>query len=168
MGVRLGQPAQVASKERGTSMEQGTVTVFVAGLGSVTTLGALFLGHSLSRSSQREQWMRDRRQEEFQELLGALAASMYAEVEAMYQSELTPEEREEKRRKTADFFRVVQTRIFTFADVKCLDLQREWLAAVNAHLMSRPHDLETFEKTYQTLTQRLVDAATPQRAKKQL
>jgi hypothetical protein len=86
----------------------------------------------------------------------------------MYQSELTPEEREEKRRKTADFFRVIQTRIFTFADVIRLDLQREWLAAVNAHLMSRPHDLETFEKTYQTLTQRLVDAATPQRAKKQL
>jgi hypothetical protein len=168
MGVRLGQPAQVASKERGDSMEQGTVTVFVAGLGSVTTLGALFLGHFLSRSSQREQWMRDRRQEEFQELLGALAASMYAEVEAMYQSELTPEDREEKRRKTADFFRVVQTRIFTFADVIRLDLQREWLAAVNAHLMSRPHDLETFEKTYQTLTQRLVDAATAQRAKKQL
>ena len=112
--------------------------------------------------------MRDRRQEEFQELLGALAASMYAEVEAMYQSELTPEEREEKRRKTADFFRVIQTRIFTFTDVKRLDLKREWLAAVNAHLTGRPHDLETFEKTYQTLTQRLVDAATPQRAKKQL
>jgi hypothetical protein len=93
---------------------------------------------------------------------------MYAEVDAMYQSELTPEEREEKRHKTADFFRVVQTRIFTFADVKRLDLQREWIAAVNAHLMSRPHDFGTFEKTYQTLTQRLVDAATAQRGKKQL
>ena len=149
-------------------MEQGTVTVFVAGLGSVTTLGALFLGQFLSRSSQREQWMRDRRHEEFKELLEALVASMHAEVEATYQSELTPEEREEKRRKTADFFRVIQTRIFTFADVKRLDLKREWLAAVNAHLTSRPYDLGAFEKTYQTLTQRLVDAATAHRAKKQL
>ena len=84
------------------------------------------------------------------------------------ESELTPEEREDKRRKTADFFQVVQTRIFTFTDVKRLDLKREWLAAVNAHLTSRPHDLETFEKTYQELTQRLVDAATAQRAKKKL
>jgi hypothetical protein len=149
-------------------MEQGTVTAFVAGLGSVTTLGALFLGHFLSRSSQREQWMRDRRHEEFQELLGSLAASMHAEVEAIYQSELTSEERKDKTLKTADFFQIVQTRIFTFTDVKRLDLKREWLAAVNAHLTSRPHDLGTFEKAYQELTQRLVDAAIAQRTKKKL
>jgi hypothetical protein len=108
--------------------------------------------------------MLDRRHQEFQELLGALAASMHAEVEAMYQSELTSEELKDKTRRTADFFQIVQTRIFTFTDVKRLDLKREWLAAVNAHLTSRPHDLETFEKTYQTLTQRLVNAATAQRA----
>jgi len=112
--------------------------------------------------------MRDRRHEEFQELLGTLAASMHAEVEAMYQSELTPGEQKDKRRKTADFFQVVQTRIFTFTDVKRLDLKREWLAAVNAHLTSRPHDLGTFEKTYEELTQKLVDAATAHTAKKKL
>ena len=149
-------------------MEQETVTIVVASLGAVTTLGGIIFGHFLSRSSQREQWMLDRRHEEFQELLGALAASMHAEVEAMYQSELTPEERKDKTRRTADFFQNVQTRIFTFTDVKRLDLKREWLAAVNAHLASRPHDLETFEKAYQTLTRGLVDAATVQRAKKQL
>ena len=112
--------------------------------------------------------MRDRRHEEFQELLGALSASMHAEVEAMYQGELTTEERRHKTRKTADFFQIVQTRIFTFTDVKRLDLKREWLAAVNAHLTSRPHDLGTFEKTYEELTQRLVDAATAHRAKNKL
>jgi hypothetical protein len=145
-------------------MEQETVTIVVASLGAVTTLGGIVFGHFLSRSSQREQWMLDRRHQEFQELLGALAASMHAEVEAMYQSELTSEELKDKTRRTADFFQIVQTRIFTFTDVKRLDLKREWLAAVNAHLTSRPHDLETFEKTYQTLTQRLVNAATAQRA----
>ncbi len=92
---------------------------------------------------------------------------MHAEVEAMYQSELTPEERKDKTRKTADFFQIAQTRIFTFSDVKRLDLKREWLRAVNAHLTSRPHDLETFEKTYETLIQKLVDAATAQKIKKQ-
>ena len=148
-------------------MEQETVTVVVAGLGIVGTLFGSVVGHFLSRSSQREQWMRDRMHEEFQELLRALAASMHAEVEAMYQSELTPEERKGKTRKTADFFQIVQTRIFTFTDVKRLDLKREWLVAVNAHLTSSPHDLETFEKTYQELTQKLVDAATTQKAKKQ-
>jgi hypothetical protein len=149
-------------------MGQGTVTVVVASLGIIGTLCGIVVGHLLSRSSQREQWMRDRRHEEFQELLGTLAASMHAEVEAMYQSELTPEEQKDKRRKTADFFQVVQTRIFTFTDVKRLDLKREWLAAVNAHLTSRPHDLGTFEKTYEELTQKLVDAATAHRAKKKL
>lgn len=162
------QKSEVASKEGDLSMEQETVTVVVAGIGIVGTLCGSVVGHFLSRSSQREQWMRDRRHQEFQELLGALAASMHAEVEAMYQSELTPEERKDKTRKTADFFQIVQTRIFAFTDVKRLDLKREWLAAVNAHLTSRPHDLEAFEKTYQTLTQRLVDAATAQRAEKQL
>lgn len=142
--------------------------VVVASLGIVGTLCGIVVGHLLSRSSQREQWMRDRRHEEFQELLGALAASMHAEVEAMYQSELTPEERKERTRKTADFFQIVQTRIFTFAEVKSLDLKREWLAAVNAHQTSRPHDLETFERTYQALMQRLVSAATAHRAKKNL
>jgi hypothetical protein len=149
-------------------MGQETLTVVVASLGIIGTLCGIVFGHFLSRSSQREQWMLDRRHEEFQELLGALAASMHAEVEAMYQSELTPEERKDKTRRTADFFQIVQTRIFTFTDVKRLDLKREWLAAVNAHLASRPHDLETFEKGYQTLTRGLVDAATVQRAKKQL
>ena len=112
--------------------------------------------------------MRDRRHEEFQELLRALSTSMHAEVEAIYKGELTPEERRDKARKTADFFQIVQTRIFTFSDVKRLDLERKWLAAVNAHLTSRPHDLEAFENTYQELTRRLADAATAQRAKKRL
>ncbi len=84
----------------------------------------------------------------------------------MYQSELTPGERKDKTRRTADFFRIVQTRIFTFADVKRLHLEREWLVAVNAYLTSRPHDLETFKKTYETLAQKLVDAAIAQKVKK--
>lgn len=107
--------------------------------------------------------MRDRRHEEFQELLGALAASMHAEVEATYRSDLTPEEQKDKKLRTADFFQIVQTRIFTSTDVKRLDLKREWLAAVNAHLTIKPHDLQTFEKTYETLTKKLVDAATAQK-----
>ena len=154
----------LASKGRDTTMEQETVTVVVASLGIIGTLCGIVIGHFLSRSSQMEEWMRDRRHEEFRELLGSLAASMRAEVEAaMYQSELTPEERKDKTRRTADFFRIAQTRIFTFTDVKRLDLKREWLAAVNAHRTSRPNDLETFEKTYDTLTQKLVDAATAQK-----
>jgi len=145
-------------------MGQGTVTVVVASLSIIGTLCGSVVGHFLSRSSQREQWMLDRRREEFQELLGALAASMYAEVDAACKSELNPEERKDKTRRTADFFQIVQTRIFTFTDVKRLDLKREWLAAVNAHRTSRPYDLGTFEKTYEELTQRLVDAAAAHRA----
>jgi phage gpG-like protein len=80
-------------------MEQATATVVVASLGIAGTLCSSFVGHFLSRSSQREQWMRDRRHEEFQELLRSLAASMHAEVEALYQSELTPEERKDKSAK---------------------------------------------------------------------
>jgi hypothetical protein len=149
-------------------MGQETVTVVVASPGIIGTLCGIVFGHFLSRSSQREQWMRDRRHEEFKELLDALVASMHAEVESTYQGDLTPEERYSETRATADFFRVVQTRIFTFTDVKRLDLKREWLAAVNAHRTSRPLDLGTFEKTYQELTQRLVDAATAHKAKKKL
>ncbi len=114
-------------------MEQGTVTVVVASLGIFGTLCGNFGGLFLSRSWQREQWMRDRRNEEFRELLEALTASMLAENEAMCKTELTAKEREDRRSKTADFFQVVDTRIFTFADVKRLDLKCKWQCPQNDH-----------------------------------
>ncbi len=87
---------------------------------------------------------------------------MYAEVDATYQ-DLTPEEQKDKKRKTVEFFQTVRTRIFTSTDVKRLDLKREWLAAVNTYLRNKPHDLQTFENTYEALAQKLVDAATAQK-----
>ena len=160
-------PREVVSREREGAMEQETVTVVVAVLGIVGTLGGTFLGHFLSRSWQREEWIRDRRYEEFQELLRSLAASMHAEVEAMYASKLPPGERKGKTHETADFFRIVQTRIFTFADVKRLGLEGAWLVSVNA-FYTRPDALETLRETYEELTQGLVEAATTERTKKNI
>jgi hypothetical protein len=152
------------ARERGASMGQGMVTVFAVILGIIGTLCGSVVQNFLSRSTQREQWMRDRRLEEFRELLVSLTASMYAEVEAMYKTELLPKEREDKERKTADFFQVVQTRIFTFTDVRRLDLQGKWLTAVNAYRTSNSHDIKTLENEYKTLSKKLVDAAITPRA----
>jgi hypothetical protein len=149
-----------------TLIEQETITIVVASLGTVGTLGGIAVGNFLSRSSQMEQWMRDRRYEEFKELLGGLAEAMFAEVEITYQSEkFTAEELRAKSLRCANFFMIVQTRIFTFRDVQKLGLKREWLAAVNHHRAGRPHDLGVFEKKYQLLVERLVDAATSPKAK---
>jgi hypothetical protein len=57
-------------------MDQQTVSLIVAGLGIGGTLGGIVVGHILSRSAQRKQWVLDRRHEEFQELIRAFDTSM--------------------------------------------------------------------------------------------
>jgi hypothetical protein len=145
-------------------MDQQTVTLIVAGLGIAGTLGGIVVGHILSRSAQREQWVVDRRHEEFQELIKTLDASILSEVTSNDDSmELTPVERRDKARRTSDFFQVLRTRIFTVGDIKRLDIDREWRVAVALYYKNR--DKKLLENTYLALMQKLVQAATVPRVK---
>jgi hypothetical protein len=135
------------------------VTLYLALWGAIGPLVGILVGHLLSRSSQRRQWVLDRRHEEFQELIKGFDASMLSEATHWDSSmELTPEERRDKARKTSDFFEIVRTRIFTVADIKQLDLEREWRIAVA--LFRQNSDGRIFERTYSTLMEKLVHVAT--------
>lgn len=145
-------------------MQQETVTLIVAGMGIGGTLGGILVGHLLSRSAQRAQWVLDRRNEEFQELIRAFDASILSEVTSNdWSMELTPAERRDKARRTSDFFQVVRTRIFTVDDIKQLNLEREWRTAVA--LYQKNNDQKAFESAYLSLMQKLVQSATNPKVK---
>ncbi|HEV2484887.1 MAG TPA: hypothetical protein VGT08_05090 [Terracidiphilus sp.] len=54
-------------------MQQETVTLIVAGLGIGGTLAGIVVGHFLTRSWQREQWLLDCRKQEFKEVASAIS-----------------------------------------------------------------------------------------------
>lgn len=54
-------------------MQQENVTLIVAALGIVGTLGGIIVGHFLTRSWQREQWLLDCRKQEFKEVASAMS-----------------------------------------------------------------------------------------------
>lgn len=55
-------------------MQQSTVTLIVAGIGILGTLGGIVVGHLLTRSWQRKQWLLDCRKQEFKEVVTAMSA----------------------------------------------------------------------------------------------
>jgi len=56
-------------------MQQETVTLVVASLGIGGTLGGIVVGHLLTRSWQRKQWVLDCRKEEFREVVLAISSA---------------------------------------------------------------------------------------------
>jgi hypothetical protein len=135
------------------------INIYLALWGSIGPLVGIWIGHLLTRSWQRRQWVMDRRHQEFQELVAALDASFLAEATRSDSSmELTPEERRDKARRTSDLFQVVRTRIFVAGDMKKLDLERDWRIAVG--LYRKESDGPLFEEAYSELSAKLVELAT--------
>ena len=142
-------------------MQQETVTLVVAGMGIVGTLGGSVVGHLLSRSTQREQWERDCRKEEFRELLRALSDhfTILREFERLTYHQ-TPEEREKLTDAEANFFRIVHSRIYIADDVDQLNIKNRWIDAVKRY-RAQPDkpDLQTFDKAYYEVNDAIVKAA---------
>jgi hypothetical protein len=141
-------------------MQQETVTLVVAGMGIVGTLGGSVVGHLFSRSEQQENWLRDCRKEEFRELLHALSDhfTILREFERLAYHQ-APEEREKLTDAEANFFRVLHSRIYTADDVKRLNIKK-WIDAVKGYCAQpdRP-DIQTFDKAYYEVNDAIVNAA---------
>jgi hypothetical protein len=72
-------------------MEQTTVTLIVGGLGIFGTLAGVVSGHFLSRSWQREQWLLDKRREEYRELINLIAGAYTTFIHILEESSLGKE-----------------------------------------------------------------------------
>jgi hypothetical protein len=53
-------------------VQQETITFVVAGLGILSTVGGIVISHFLTRSNQHQQWLRDRRLDEYKTVLAAV------------------------------------------------------------------------------------------------
>jgi hypothetical protein len=109
-------------------MQQETVTLLVAGLGIGGTLGGIVVGHVLTRSWQRKQWILDSRKEEFRELLAATAKSMDAHIR-FWHPEQSHDEPGQLIEAVAESFRVFHDRVFIVDEIQQLELEEIWVKA---------------------------------------
>jgi hypothetical protein len=113
-------------------MQQETVTLIVAGLGIVGTLSSGPMTQYVARHSQHEQWERDKRTEEFRELLDALTVAYLdaCETARIAIIEAAPDDIDngEFEPSAADMtaYRLLRNRLFTAIDLEAEDVTRRW------------------------------------------
>src|ERR1039458_4104042 len=56
-------------------MQQSTISLIVAGVALIGTLGGVLAGRYLTRSWEREKWLLDSEKEEYKELMSTISAS---------------------------------------------------------------------------------------------
>jgi hypothetical protein len=114
-------------------MQQQTATLVVAVLGIGGTLGGIVGGHILTRSWQREQWIRDKRNEEFRELLEALAESFRVELTLHAGAVLDPDAQRAIVDGQSNAMAVIRSRIFTADVVQRFGIELKWAEAIQKH-----------------------------------
>ena len=135
-----------------------SATIALSIWATVGPLAGVMIGHFLTRSWQRKQWLLDRRKEEWRELLTALAEVLRPSLQIYPPRELSADERREIENAQANSFRVINDRIFIATDVKALDLHNRWSAAIQHH--SETLDATKLGKTYDALRLEIVKRAT--------
>jgi hypothetical protein len=119
-------------------MQPQIITLIVAGLGITGTLGGILVGHVLSRSWQQRQWLQDRRNEEFRELLTALVRAMGKIANARDVIRLKTDEWVlTAHEASVEFTQIMLDRIFIAEDVKKLNLMDQWREAVSKYVDDR-------------------------------
>jgi hypothetical protein len=125
---------------------------------AVGPLVGILLGHFLTRSWQREQWLRDKRNEEWHELLTALAESLRVSLKIYPARALSDEEKQAIVEAHSNSFRVIRDRIFIAPDVQALNIENRWSAAVQYH--SQSMDAKELGNAYKELRDEIVRTAT--------
>lgn len=107
-------------------MQQFPVTLIVATLGISGTLGGILVGHFLTRSWQREQWLLDCRKEEFRELLTALARSYSAIQRITVFGTPVEDDGSAIQAAESDAMTTIRDRIYTSFEVQELNVESRW------------------------------------------
>lgn len=139
-------------------MQQNTVTLIVAGAGICGTLGGIVIGHFLTRSSQRDQWLRDCKKEEFRELLTALADSFRSSITMHSGAVLDSDAQMKMIESHSNALRVIRSRIFIANTVTELGIELRWAEAIDRH--RRTLDVAALSTLYNTLRVKIVEIAT--------
>lgn len=129
--------------------------------GVVAPLVGILVGHYLSRSSQREQWYRDKRYEDYQAVLSATVAAYMAIVRvdmASLTSLFTPEMLQEVEVIKADSFRVLRDRIFIAEELEFGGILAEWDTTVTNYAR-HAIDERIFAGRFSDLNEKLVRMA---------
>ena len=138
-------------------MQPQTATLIVAGLGIGGALGGIVVGHVLTRSWQRKQWLLDKRNEEWRELLSALSESLRVSLKIYPARALSGAEEREIVEAQSNSFRIIRDRIFIASDVQDLNIENRWSFAVQHH--SQTMDAKKLGNAYKELRTEIVAVA---------
>ncbi len=138
---------------------QEYVTLVVAGIGIVGSLSGVIVGQRMSRSWQREQWVLDRRVQEFRELLDALADDFRVAMTMHVGAVIDSDGQREIVESHSTAMQVIRSRIFVFEEVTRLNIELRWTTAVNHHRQT--FDVERLATVFTEIRVQIVNAARP-------
>jgi hypothetical protein len=135
------------------------VTITLALWGGIAPFVGALVAHYLTRSWQREQWLRDCRKQECHELLTALAHShMKLSFLKIKEEILTPEEHEKIVAAMESAGIALNDRIYIAEDMKETNLYGIWNDAVNKY--QNTLDLPAFNRDYKKMSGLIISIAT--------
>ena len=109
-------------------MQQETVTLVVAGMGIGGTLGGIVVGHLLTRSWQRKQWLLDNKKQEYKKLITLLTTNHALITRLTFKTNMrTPDDDKELVEAHAAALTVIRDRVFIGEELKRLDVFNKWL-----------------------------------------
>jgi hypothetical protein len=142
-------------------MQQETVTLIVAGLGIAGTLTSGPLTQYFARRAVHEQWERDKRTEEFRELLDALSVAYLEAFEIasrkilMDAEEVGDDEEFETTDAEITAYRMLRNRLFTAIDLESEDVAKRWNTAL-VDFKIRNGDMEEFAARFRSISATIV------------
>jgi hypothetical protein len=128
------------------------LTLALAVWAVIAPLVGIFLGHYLTRSWQREQWLRDSRKEEFRELLTTLTRSYRTMV-------LDPNTIRTFWEANGTALNVIRDRIYIAEDLKRHDIFESWLFAVSDFEADKLNGGDKFAEAYSRINAVIVSIA---------
>jgi hypothetical protein len=125
----------------------------------IAPLAGIVLGHYLTRSWQREQWLRDSRKQEFRELLTALTRAYQCMSFLKLPANLLNQEHHDRILSTLEEANITfNDRIYISEDLREKKLYDLWLAARTQY--EKDHDWNKFLAVHQQIRNEIVKAAT--------
>jgi len=138
-------------------MQPSTTALVVAGVG----VAGILVGHLFTRSWQHEQWLRDKRYQDYQDVLSAVTTAYMAiirvdrmEGTSLYNEDMVKELEVIK----VEAFRVLRDRIFIAYELAEADILGEWDSAVTNFEKLNIDDV-TFAKRFNVVNDKLVRMA---------
>jgi hypothetical protein len=116
-------------------MQQNTVTLIVAVVGIAGTFGSGYFSQRMARHSQREQWLRDCRRQEYRELVSALTTAVVGVVVYKEARDAQSARAEQLLKNVIDthqsVYNVIADRIYIANEIKALNVLDRYSAILS-------------------------------------